>query len=200
MNTFNDIEFLWKSVAKTEVPDIGKIISKSTSEKNAVAKKIKIQVFFMLLAFINIICVGYFFNFQYSSSYIGMGLMLLLIAAFSVVRSKQVRDLQQLDFSNAPISLLEKLETFHRKQKWLNTVGTRWYNVLLNVAFGFYFYEMIYKAPLTNTIKLIILAIYVSWMVIAIFWIGKRSIRKEHERIGGIIEKIKGLQKDLSNN
>lgn len=198
MNTFNDIEFLWKTSIPIEVPNVDKIINKAAKDNKSIVNKILLQVLLMSLAFINIVWVGYFFEFQYISSYIGMALMLVCIAVFSILRFKQARFLQKVDFTISPAILLKKYEAFHQHQKWLNTVGTRWYTILLNIAFGFYFYEMIYKAPLSLTVKIIILCVYIAWMLIATLWIGKKSICKEHERINDIIKKIKEMQEGFS--
>jgi predicted membrane protein len=109
----------------------------------------------------------------------------------------QAQFLRKADFSQSPTILLQQFEAFHKKQQWINTKGVIWYTIILNIAFAFYFYETVILAPFTNFWKLFILFVYIVWMLIATFWLGKKSVKKEHEKVNAIIEKIKQLKEGL---
>ena len=197
MNNFDDIEALWKAPQSLSIPDAQDIIQKASKEKNQVARKILTQSLCMLLAIAAMGFVLYKVHFQYFSSYFGIGLMFICVVVFSIIRFRQSQFLRKADFSQSPDTLLQQFEEFHEKQKWINTKGVLWYTVILNIAFAFYFYETIILAPFTNFWKLFILVVYIAWMLIATLWLGKRSVKKEHEKTKGIIEKIRQLKEGL---
>ena len=197
MNTFNDIEILWKKPQQLALPDASDIIKKAAAEKNQLAGKILFQSASLGIALVSMGFVLYSIRFQYASSYIGIALMFLCIIVFGSIRFRQSQFLKKLDFLQPPSELLTKFEQFYLHQKWVNTKGVLIYTITLNIAFAFYFYETLLLAPLTNTWRICIIAIYIAWMLIATLWIGKRTVKKEHEKTKSIIEKLRLLKDAL---
>lgn len=194
MNSFNEIEALWKKIEARPLPDATQIIGKAQKNKNQVSRKISVQIFCMLLVIPALFYVGLTFQFQYWSSYAGMILMALCVLLFSYFRLQQYLFLKQIDFSEDPYELLKRFKKFYAHQQWLNTKGSFWYVLILNIAFALYFYEVVYKAPTTMPVKIMILMIYIAWMLIATRWIKKISNKKEHKKTQAIIKQIQQLQ------
>lgn len=197
MNTFNDIEILWKKPQQLAFPDAADVIKKASAEKNQMANKILFQAISLSIALISMGFVLYVIRFQYASSYIGIALMFTCVIVFGVIRFRQSQFLKRLDFLQPPSVLLTQFEKFYTHQKWVNTKGILIYTIVLNIAFAFYFYETLLLAPFTNTWKIFIIAIYIAWMLIATLWLGKRTVKKEHEKTKSIIEKLKVLKGTL---
>ncbi len=197
MNNFDDIEALWKAPQSLPLPDAKAIIKKASKEKNQVAGKILRQSLCMLLAIAAIIYVLYMVHFEYLITYIGLAIMSACVIVFAFIRLKQSLFLKRVDFAQSPTALLQQFEKFHEQQKWINIKGTRWYTLFLNLAFILYFYETVAIAPFTVAWKIVIIVIYIAWMGIATLWLGRRSVKKEHEKTRVIIEKIKELQQGL---
>ncbi|MCP9750420.1 hypothetical protein [Ferruginibacter sp. HRS2-29] len=197
MKTFDDIEALWKSTPATPLPDAGEMIKKALKQKKILANKILLQVFCLLAALVSMMVVMCKIEFQFTSSYIGLGLMMLCIVVFSAVRFRQSQFLKKANFSQSPSVLLLEFEKFYLHQKWVNTKGTLIYTIALNIAFAFYFYETLVVPPISIFWKILFLVVYITWMLIATLWIGKRHNRKEHARTEDIIGKLKEMQKSL---
>jgi hypothetical protein len=197
MNNFDNIETLWKAPQSLNIPAADAIIKKAEKEKNQVANKLLAQCACLIFSVAVISYIVYKVNFEYLSSYIGIAIIFICIVAFSAIRFMQAQFLRKADFSQSPTILLQQFEAFHKKQQWINTKGVIWYTIILNIAFAFYFYETVILAPFTNFWKLFILFVYIVWMLIATFWLGKKSVKKEHEKVNAIIEKIKQLKEGL---
>jgi len=197
MKTFDDIEDLWKSTPAAPLPDAGEMIKKASRQKKALGNKILLQVFCLLAALLSMVIVMCKIEFQFISSYIGLALMMLCIVVFSAVRFRQSQFLKKIDFSKSPSILLLEFEKFYQHQKWVNTTGTSIYTVALNIAFAFYFYEILVVPPISILWKILFLAIYIIWMLIATLWIQKRHNRKEHARTEDIIGKLKEAKDSL---
>ncbi|MEO7044543.1 MAG: hypothetical protein ABI091_04500 [Ferruginibacter sp.] len=197
MNNFDDIEALWKAPQRLDIPAADAIIKKAVKEKNQIVRKILVQSFCMCLALAAIIYVTIFVHFQFISSYIGIAIMVICMITYTVIRLRQSLFLKRADFSQSPNDLLQQFEKFHQHQKWINTKGVMWYTVFLNLGFAFYFYETVAIAHAKLFWKIIFIAIYISWMLIATLWLGKRSVRKEHAKTNAIIEKLKQLKEGL---
>ncbi|MEP6710828.1 MAG: hypothetical protein ABJA37_00350 [Ferruginibacter sp.] len=197
MNNFDDIEALWKAPQRLSIPAAGAIIQKAAEEKNQIARKILMQSLCMFLAIAAIIYIIYMVRFQYLVTYIGLAIMSACVIIFAYIRLKQSLFLRRADFSQAPATLLQQFEKFHEKQKWINTKGVSWYTFFLNLSFALYFYETVALAPFTTTWKIVIIVIYIAWMLVATLWLGKRSVKKEHEKTKAIIEKIRQLKEGL---
>ena len=197
MNNFDDIEALWKAPQRLDIPAADAIIKKAVKEKNQIVRKILVQSFCMLLALVSIIYVMLFVHFQYLSSYIGIAIMIICIITYTVIRLRQSLFLKRADFSQLPNDLLQQFEKFHLHQKWINTKGVMWYTIFLNLGFAFYFYETVAIAHAKLLWKIVFIVIYISWMLIATLWLGKRSVRKENAKTNAIIEKLKQLKEGL---
>ncbi len=194
MNTFDDIEALWKKPRQLQLPDAADIIKKASREKNKLANKILVQVICLMLAIASMLIVLFTIDFKYATSYAGLALMSACVIVFSIIRFRQTQHLRNMDFSQSPSALLQQFERFYSHQKYVNTTGVMWYTIVLNLAFAFYFYETLVLAPMLMFWKIIFLVVYVIWMLIATLWLGKRSVRKEHGRTTAIIEKLKQVQ------
>lgn len=199
MNSFSDIETLWKTAMPLRVlPDAADIMSKASRIKRQVRNKILRQTISLILVVPSMGYLMYAVDFDYISSYIGIALMLICVLLFSFFRFKQALFLSRADFSKAPAALLNQFEKFYEEQQWLHTKGLRWYSIVLNIAFGLYFYETIYMAALSNHIKIIIIILYIAWMFIVTFWAEKMSARNELSKTRSIIQHLKKLNRELT--
>ncbi|MFZ1530243.1 MAG: hypothetical protein WAT19_15925 [Ferruginibacter sp.] len=199
MNSFSDIEILWKTAMPLRaLPDAAAIIGKASRIRRQVRNKILWQTISLALVIPTMGYLMYAVDFDYISSYIGIGLMLVCVLLFSFFRIKQLRFLSRADFSQAPSALLKEFEKFYVQQQWLHSKGIRWYSIIVNIAFGLYFYETIYMAAISNNAKIILVVAYIAWMFIVTFWIEKISARGELNKTSSIIRHLKRLSHELT--
>lgn len=193
MKEFDNLKELWKQQKQNPLPDVTIIIAKAKKEKQSMANKIIIQVATLLLAVVAIIMVVSAVDFKMTTTYIGVGLMFLTIIVFSAIRLYQVHKLKNIDVTQNPKEVLAELETFYAFQQFVNTKCTLAYFILLNIAFAFYFIEVM--QPLSTMIKAIVLVVYIAWMIVAYFFLGKKQKEKEYERTQRIIDSIKEMER-----
>ena len=64
----------------------------------------------------------------------------------------------------------------------------------MNIAFALYFIEVL--KPIILLYKVIIVVIYLSWMLLAFLYLGKKHKRKEQAKTQTIIDVIRDLEKN----
>jgi len=194
MKEFDNLQELWKQQKQNPLPDVSVIIAKAKKEKQSMTNKIVIQVATLLLAVVAIIMVVAAIDFKMATTYIGVGLMFLTILVFSGIRLYQVYKLKNIDLTQNPKKVLAELETFYAFQQFVNTKCTLAYFILLNIAFGFYFIEVM--QPMSAMLKTIVLVVYIAWMFIAYFFLGKKQKEKEYAKTKAIIDSIRKIEKE----
>lgn len=194
MKEFDNLQELWKQQKQNPLPDVSVIIAKAKKEKQSMANKIVIQAATLLLAVVAIIMVVAAIDFKMATTYIGVSLMFLTIIVFSAIRLYQVYKLKNIDLTQNPKKVLAELETFYAFQQFVNTKCTLAYFILLNIAFGFYFIEVM--QPMSAMVKAIVLVVYIAWMLIAYFYLGKKQKEKEYAKTKAIIDSIKKIEKE----
>jgi hypothetical protein len=192
MKEFDNLKEIWNQQKESSVPDVSQIISKAKKEKQKMGNKIIIQVAILLLTVVAIGIVGAIIDFKMITSYIGLGIMLATILFFSGIRLYQVFKLKKIDLTESPKKVLSQLEQFYAFQQFVSVKCTLAYFILLNLAFVFYFIEVL--KPMSTLMKTIVLVVFVAWMLIAYFILGKKEKQKEFEKTQNIINSIKKIE------
>ena len=192
MKEFDNLKEIWNQQKESSVPDVSQIISKAKKEKQKMGNKIIIQVAVLLLTVVAISYVGAIIDFKMISSYIGLGNMLATIILFSCIRLYQVFKLKKIDLTESPKKVLLQLEKFYAFQQFVSTKCAIAYFVMLNLAFVFYFIEVL--KPMSTLMKTIVLIVFTGWMLFAYFILGKKEKQKEFEKTQNIINSIKKVE------
>ncbi len=192
MDNFDNIAAVWKTAATPLLPKAGDIISKANKEKKELSNKIWLQGITLLVATAGVLFIATSIHFKFISTYIGLALMVICVSVFSIIRLRQSRFLNKADFSQPVEIILIQFEKFYKKQQWINTKGVALYTIVLNIAFALYFYELL--LPESPGFIAIVLALYISWMLFATLWLGKRAVKKEFEKTKAIIDKVNQLK------
>jgi len=194
MKEFDNLKEIWNQQKESAVPDVSQIISKAKKEKQSMGNKIILQVAILLVTIVALIWVTSSIDFKMITTFIGIGLMLFTIFAFSLIRLYQLFKLKSIDLTQSPKKVLLQLEQFYAFLKLVSTKGMLAYFILLNLAFVFYFIEVM--APMSTLMKVIVLTIYTAWMLIAYFILGKKQRQKEYDKIEAIINSIKKVENE----
>ena len=192
MKEFDNLKEIWNQQKESAVPDVSQIISKAKKEKQSMGNKIILQATILLFTIVALVVVVSKIDFKMITTFIGIGLMLTTIFVFSLIRLYQAYKLKSIDLTQSPKQVLLQLEQFYTFQQFVSTKCALAYFILLNIAFGFYFIEVL--QPMATTMKIISLIIYIAWMLIAYFIIGKRSKKKEFRKTEDIINSIKKIE------
>lgn len=192
MKDFDNLKDLWKQQEEKKLPDVFEIIKKIKKERTFYTNKLLFQVAILAITMIALVWIGSAIDFKKTTTYIGLGLMLLCIAAFSAVRLYQMITLKRIDLTQKPSATLKQLDEYFSFQQIVSTKITLAYFIVLNIAFVFYFIEVMH--PMSFQLKTICLTTYIAWMLFAYFYLGKKQKKKENDRIQKIIDSIKELE------
>lgn len=197
MKAFDNLKEIWQQQNTSALPDVTVIINKAKKEQQSMTRKIRIQVLILLLTIVFIAWLVSNIDFKMLSTYMGIGLIFASIAGYSVLRLIMVHKLQKTDLTASPQIAMVAIKQFYSFQQKVNTTYTQLYYIIMNIAFGLYAYEII--QPLSTKTKVIILIIYITWMLIAYFIIGKRQIRKEHAKTESIMAALTEIETNYGN-
>ncbi|WP_136668562.1 hypothetical protein [Flavobacterium sp. H122] len=192
MKDFDNIMDVWKQQKEVQIPDADTIILKAKKERSTFANKIIFQVITLLLTIVAIGWVVSVIDFKMKTTYIGLGLMFLCVFGFSVIRLYQMIQLKKIDFTQKPSLTLVELEKSFAFQQFVGSKVSLLYFIFLNLAFVFYFIEVM--QPMKVLLKSVVIIVYVGWMMFAYFYLGKKQKKKENERIQKMIDSIKALE------
>ena len=192
MKDFNDIQNLWKQQETKPLPDVTQIIANAKKDKQHFTNKIILQTIILALTLPCLLWIGSIIDFNKTSSYIGLTLMFCCVFVFSAIRLYQIIRLKKMDVTEEPQVNLQKLEEYYSFQKVVSTKITAAYFIVMNIAFGLYFIEVM--APMSTLLKTIVLIVYVAWMLFAFFYLGKKQKAKEYARIQRLIDTIKEME------
>lgn len=192
MKDFDNLKDLWKTQGEAKLPDVTEILKKAKKEKQTQTNKMLFQIITLFATVFVLIWIGSLIDFKMTTTYIGLGLMLLCVAGFSIIRLYQMITLKRIDLTEKPSITLNKLESYYNFQQFVGTKISLAYFILLNLAFVFYFIEVM--QPMSTTSKTVCLTAYIAWMAFAYFYLGKKQKKKENDRINTIIDSIKEME------
>jgi hypothetical protein len=195
MKNFDDIKNMWQQQqVEVNIP-AADIIAKAKKDKQYIGRRLLIQSICLLATISVMIYILSTIKFEMATTYIALGLMILCLVVFGLLKLWQYKQLYNIDLTNEPKQIIQQLELFYKQQKWINTYGLGIYSVVLNIAFILYFIETF--APLSVAWKWGVGVIYTAWMLFALFVLGRRSIKKEHQKMQDIINRIKAIAAGL---
>lgn len=194
MKEFDNLQEIWKQQKQSTLPDVSVIIAKAKKEKQIFANKMLFQILTLITSMVGVALVVATVDFKMTTTYIGVGLMFLCVFGFAAIRLYQMMTLKKIDLTQSPSKTLAELEKFYIFQQFVGTKITLAYFVILNIAFGFYFIEVMQPMPLL--MKTIVLTVYVAWMLFAYFYLGKKQKAKEFERTQRMIDAIKEMEEN----
>lgn len=197
MNDFEQISKIWTEGQTEDIPSVTQIIEKVSTQSAKLRRKILFELACLFLALASTAFVTLYIHFRYSSTYIAVALMWVAIIGIGILRYRQTQFLKRINYTITPALLLQQFEAFYKKQKWISGTGNLWYFIILNIAFGLYFYEMIYRSGMSPLWQIICVSIYILWMLIAYFYLGKKQKRAEQKRVENIINHLKNMEASL---
>lgn len=197
MKSFDELKNLWQQQAVQPQKDAAEVMAKAKRSQAIIKRRMIIESICLLATIVVLILVMLTNDFDMATTYIGLGLMIICILVFAFIKMWQFRWLKSIDLSGEPKTVLNQLEKFYEIQKKVNTKWILIYATVLNIAFAFYFIEIL--KPFGITGKIITVVIYTAWMLIAVFVLGKRGAKKEDARMQGIINTIKDREQGLED-
>ena len=200
MQDFDSLKNMWQQPAKAG--EANKEIINSVT--NTTTTKMKLQkpqlhgAIALTLTGIFIACLAVFGNLHFEHWYTYGGMVLICIICFvqAGFMYATFKKIQRIDDTVEPAAHLQQWEAYYSLRKKQNRWNMPVYYVLLNVAMAIYMIELFTGRPIVNVV--IFIAVYAAWMLFAYFYLGKRNLKKEDNRLKKIISDLKGIEGQLS--
>ena len=200
MQDFDSLKNMWQQPVKSG--DVSQdIINSITNTKTTKMKLQKPQLhgaIALTLTAIFIACLAIFggLNFKHWYTYGGMVLICIVCLVQASFMYATYKKIKSIDDTVEPAAHLHQWEAYYDLRKRQNRWNMPVYYVLLNVAMAIYMIEIFRGRPIVNV--LIFIAIYMAWMLFAYFYLGRRNLRREDNRLQTIINDLKGIEGQLN--
>ena len=202
MDNFDHLKQLWQqqpvSARSTNVT-VAELKKNNADNQRKLERPQLISAILLLLTAIIIIWMGFFSSIQFQSTltYIAVVLLALIPAIQGFINLSVYSRLRRIDVTAPVAEHLAQWQQYYDFRKKLIRVNIPLYYVLLNVAFSLYFIEILGHFSLLGRITA--LSLYTAWVLFAYFVLGKRTLRKEDERLEMIIGNLRTIQQQLTD-
>lgn len=190
---------MWQQPAKTGEADteIINTINNKTTTKMKLQKPQLHGAIAVTLTAVFIACLAIFGNLNFKHWYTYGGMVLICIicvvqAGFMYATYKKIKG---IDDTVEPTAHLHQWEAYYDLRKKQNRWNMPVYYILLNIAMAIYTVEIFTGRPVVNV--LLFIAVYVAWMLFAYFYLGRKNIRREDNRLQTIINDLKSIEGQL---
>lgn len=201
MQDFDSLKDMWqKPTSAAESPTITTINKTSKTLKMKLQKQQLGGAVMLVLTATLIAAMAIFggFNFTHWYTYGGMVLICIVCLAQAGLMYSLYKKISNINETVAPAAHLQQWEAYYDLRKKQNKWNMPLYYILLNIAMGVYLVEIFTGRPVLNVS--IFIGVYVAWMLFAYFYLGKRNMRKEDERLNSIVTDLKGIESQLAKS
>lgn len=202
MQDFDSLKNMWQQPAKGgEVSR--EILDSITHTKTTKMKLQKPQLhgaIALTITAIFIACLALFgnLNFKHWYTYGGMVLICLICLVQAGFMYATYKKIKTIDDTVEPAAHLQQWEAYYELRKKQNRWNMPVYYVLLNVAMAIYMVEIFTGRPIVNV--LIFIGVYAAWMLFAYFYLGRKNLRREDNRLQTIINDLKSIEGQLKKS
>ena len=199
MDNFDELKQLWQQQPiPTPTLPIDQLKKNNVDAQRKLERQQLLSGVLLLLTALFIVWMGFFSSIQFQSelTYLAVVLLALIPAAQGFINLSIYRRLHRIDVTMPVAQHLDQWQQYYVFRKQLLRINLPLYYLLLIGAFGLYFIEILGHFSLTG--RIIALSLFTAWMLFAYFVLGKRTLRRENERLETIIANLRTMQQQLA--
>jgi len=196
MNNDSNIDFkdLWKKQSVSQ-PDMSDLLARLSKFKKTALRCLWLTNITLLATSVLIIFIWIFFQPQFISTKIGIVLTILAMVVYVFVYNKLLSDYKNIDSTQTNQEYLQKLISIKKKQQFLQTKMMSLYFIGLTLGVCLYLYE--YASRLSLTGASLMYGITLFWMLFNWFYLRPKQVKKQQDKINGLIEKFEEVSDQL---
>ncbi|RYY24726.1 MAG: hypothetical protein EOO04_12680 [Chitinophagaceae bacterium] len=199
MQNFDSLKDIWKQ----EQPQRGRnnsVFQFSDKSKNArmkLEKQLYAGAITLTATAVLLVAMALFWDFGFTHwfTYGAIILAALICASQAAIFYYTYHKVHKINEAAPPAEHLHQWEEYFAYRQRQVKINMPVYFITLNIAMGIYFYELFIGRPVVNVI--LFLAVYVGWMLFAIFYLGRKAQRRENERLQSILQELKNVEINL---
>ncbi|MBP4138110.1 hypothetical protein [Flavobacterium geliluteum] len=197
MDNNTDFKDLWKK-QKVNQPNIEELLLKIKQFKKAGLKSFWITNVLLIATSVFIGLVWYYYQPQFISTKIGIVVTILSMIIYLSVYSKLLSSFKTIDSDKSNQEYLLKLIEIKKKQHFLQSTMMNLYFIMLTIGIGLYMYE--YAVRMTAFWAIFAYGITLLWFAFNWFYIRPKQIKKQEQKIDGLIAKFEAVNEQLTSN
>jgi amino acid transporter len=196
MKDFDLIQHIWQKQSTSSKTSASEILKSIKSHKNTLERKQLYPGIILLIGVFILVWMTFFSNikFRFSSTYAALAAMIIILLVQGLVNVFTYRRLSKLSVDETPKSYIHEWDNYYRFRLKAFSINLPVYFILLNASLLVCFYE-IFRYDVTW--KIMLSLIYIAVMLFLYFYIGKRVIRDEKNKLKSIIDELKMIQHQL---
>lgn len=196
MDTNIDFKNIWKQQTSNK-PDLKELLGKLKTFKNENLRKIIIMNILLIATSLGIAFIWYHYQPQLITTKMGIVLVMLAMVIFLLAYNKLFMIFYKIDNTQSNSEYLQSLYLVKNKQKFMQTTMLNLYFIMLFLGICFYMYE--YTSLMTPTSAVIAYGATFLWIALNWFYIRPKTIRKQQEKINGLINKFEIINNQLKD-
>jgi len=195
----NNIDFkdLWKQQA-VNPPNIEELLSKLKHFKRVSLRKLIITNMLLVATSAFIVFIWYKYQPEFISTKIGIVLVIFAMMVYLFVYNKLGAFYKTIDGAQSNTEYLQKLISIKAKLHFLQSTMLSLYFILLGSGLCLYMFE--YTNRMALFWGIITYAIMLGWVGFTWFYLRPKEIKKEQNRVNGLIAKFEDVIKQLNAN
>ena len=198
MQNFENIEKLWaKHHIDLEI-SAEQMLKQVKKEVNAIRTKSILNILGMLLSLSAISILWFCFNFKSVYTHIGLSIIIIAIAIYTIILYTHHRMISQNDFTVNPSIFLQKLKNYKAQQQKLYSRLYWFYVGAISIGLGLYLFEILKQLSVWGQYTAIMLS--VGWVIFCSTYLRKATIKKEKAKIASLIEKFEQLSNQFNQS
>ncbi|WP_442795813.1 hypothetical protein [Pelobium manganitolerans] len=197
MKDFDSLVGIWNEQKTAPKVDYKEVIFAYKRGRNKLSAKLLREALLMLLALGAVAYVAASVDFDFWTSYLGLGLVALCCAYFVVMQFINMRKIANSNtLFDKPADHIRFLKAFKQSRHVQHTRNYKLYTLFVGLGALLYFVELFYKmGPLTMGIILIATA---AWFALSYFYFLKQYIQQEEAKLQEMLADLERLNQQFS--
>ncbi|OCA77676.1 hypothetical protein BBH99_11445 [Chryseobacterium contaminans] len=196
MDTNIDFKNIWKQQTSPK-PNIEELLHKLKKFKNENLRKIILINFLLIATCLCIAFIWYRYQPQLISTKMGIVIVILAMVIFLLAYNKMFMVFYTIDNTQSNSEYLQNLYLIKNKQKFMQTTMLNGYFIMLFSGICLYMYE--YTSKMSSFSGVLVYAAALLWIGFNWFYIRPKTIKKQQEKIDGLINKFEEINNQLKD-
>ncbi|MEM7375368.1 MAG: hypothetical protein AAF587_42625 [Bacteroidota bacterium] len=190
MDNDTDLTELW-SKQSSKPPQIEELLSTFSKIKRKNLTKLIVANALMLGTIAFILFIWLYFEPRFMTTKIGIVITLLGIIVYLFVYNQLIPHLRNINENQSNSEFLTAVITLKERQKFLQTSMLQMYFAALSIGICLYLYEYVSLMPFPWS--MIAYSATIIWIGFNWFYLRPRIVRKQQDKLDGIIKKLKDI-------
>lgn len=196
MQDFDNIQSLWQSHSVEVKISSEQMLEQVKKEVNAIRSRSMINIIGMIMSFVAISLTLFFSELEAWTTTLGISIIILAIAIYTILLSREHHLLSRNDFTEHPEKFLTRLHAYQLSRFNLYHKLYWFYAAAISAGFILFFFEALQNFETWVQVSVVLFTAL--WIVFCATTLRRAFMSREKERIDLLIEKFERLSKQFT--